>query len=67
MRCVVLDDSVARVVGAGVYWHSARRKWTAKLYLNGKSRHLGYFPDAQEAARAYDRCEMGYMQSRPAS
>jgi len=39
----------------GVYWHKLRRKWNAQIWLNGTHQHLGYFPTAELAARAYDQ------------
>jgi hypothetical protein len=36
----------------GVYMCNG--KWRAGIDVNGKCRHLGYFPSAEDAARAYD-------------
>jgi len=36
----------------GVGW--SKKKWRAQIYRDGKLLHLGYFNDAEEAARAYD-------------
>ncbi len=38
----------------GVTWHR-QNGWQAKLQIRGKTRHLGYFNDKQDAARAYNR------------
>lgn len=38
----------------GVYWHKHQKKWTAQITAAGKSRHLGYFTNETDAARAYD-------------
>lgn len=39
----------------GVTWHKHRRKWLAQIKPGGEKNHyLGYFPTAEEAARAYD-------------
>lgn len=39
----------------GVTWHKLRHKWMAQIKPGGeKNRCLGYFPTAEEAARAYD-------------
>lgn len=39
----------------GVTWFSPNRKWVAKIRLNGRLHHLGYFLDPEEAARAYQK------------
>jgi hypothetical protein len=38
----------------GVSWHPARRKWAARIGIDGKVRTLGYFASEEEAAHAYD-------------
>ncbi len=39
----------------GVKWHKHVKKWAAVISVNGRRRHLGYFIDEKEAARAYDK------------
>jgi len=39
---------------SGVSWSSRAGKWLARVKLNGQSAHVGYFNNAEEAARAYD-------------
>lgn len=38
----------------GVGWYVKLGKWSARIRCNGKARHLGYFTDEADAARAYD-------------
>lgn len=38
----------------GVHWHKGMGKWQAKIKVNHRSIHLGYFADEKAAARAYD-------------
>ena len=39
----------------GVSYYKSRDKWTAKITVNNKLIHLGYFKTALDAAIAYDR------------
>lgn len=38
----------------GVYWARRESKWCSSLAVDGKRKHLGYFADEEQAARAYD-------------
>jgi len=38
----------------GVYWNHTYNSWRARIWVNGKSEHLGNFDDEEEAARAFD-------------
>jgi hypothetical protein len=39
----------------GVHWDKSRNKWRAKLQLNGKCIHIGYYDDEKEAAVEYNK------------
>lgn len=39
----------------GVYWNKDKKKWHSRIELNKISKHLGYFDDEIEAAKAYDK------------
>lgn len=39
----------------GVCWERSRGRWMARIGVDGRKRHLGYFDDEEQAARAYDR------------
>jgi hypothetical protein len=42
----------------GVSWYKPHDKWRASILVNGKAKHLGYFPGTPEgeiqAAKCYD-------------
>ena len=38
----------------GVYFDRTRGKWRAMIIVNGKNKHLGYFPDEDSAAERYN-------------
>jgi hypothetical protein len=42
----------------GVSWRDRTRKWHAQIQVCGKKRHLGFFSDLIEAAKAYDRAAL---------
>lgn len=44
----------------GVYWHKKKKKWHAGIKIHGKSIHLGYFPDKNEARVARKAAEKRY-------
>ena len=37
----------------GVGWHKGEKKWRARIMVNGKQKHLGYFDTAEEASAVY--------------
>lgn len=39
----------------GVSWNLNAKKWTAKIKKDGKGKHLGYYTDEGDAARAYNK------------
>lgn len=39
----------------GVNWYKTRNKWHARITINSKRKHLGYFDDEDEAGAAYQK------------
>ena len=38
----------------GVSWHKQAKRWHARIMINYKSKHLGYFDTPEQAKAAYD-------------
>ncbi|HSE99845.1 MAG TPA: NUMOD4 domain-containing protein [Nitrososphaeraceae archaeon] len=38
----------------GVSWSKSKNKWSSVIYVDGKSKHLGYFDDELEASKYYE-------------
>jgi len=47
----VRKDSETKI--KGVYWRQDTKKYRAKIKINGKENHLGYFDTSEEASIAY--------------
>jgi len=45
----------------GVAWSKRRKKWFVSIQTDGKTIHLGYFEDEDEAGRAYDDAAKKYQ------
>lgn len=44
----------------GVCWNKYRQKWHAQITKPDKKKHLGYFTDKNEAAKAYNKASLKY-------
>jgi hypothetical protein len=54
-KCPTTRHKPGFVSRRGVCWNKCNNKWLARIKYDGKDRHLGYFEDKEEAARAYDK------------
>ena len=44
----------------GVYWFSKTKRWNAKIQVNGKNIHLGFFKEKEDAIKAMKEAEAKY-------
>lgn len=44
----------------GVCWNNFRGRWKAVIEVNGKQKHLGYFTDISDAAKAVEEARQKY-------
>lgn len=47
--------TVLSVSGRGVFWDRKNCRWRSQVGFQNKKIFMGYFNDAEDAARAYDR------------
>ena len=59
----LINTNNKRSKHVGVTWVKNINKWEAKIYINGKKKHLGYFHYEKEAAHKYD--EQAALLSKP--
>jgi hypothetical protein len=44
----------------GAHWSREHKKWMCQISVNGKRKHLGYFANKEEAAKAYNKAARKY-------
>lgn len=60
LRCVTNQENLRNTARyshntsghIGVHWEQRRRKWRASIKVDGKKRHIGYYPSLDEANQA---------------
>jgi hypothetical protein len=45
----------------GVFFDNSKNRWCARININGKSKHLGYFKTKEEAIKARKQAEINYF------
>ena len=55
----IRKDNASSVTG--VSWHKARNKWRAYITINGKTKHLGYFINKEDAIQSRIEAELKYF------
>jgi len=45
----------------GVHYFKGRKRWRARIQVNGKSKHLGYYFTEEEAALSYNEAAIKYF------
>lgn len=45
----------------GVFWNKEKKKWNARIMINYKNIHLGYFDDIEEAEKVRKDAELKYF------
>lgn len=45
----------------GVFWNAQKGKWQSRLKIDGKQKHLGFFVNEKDAARAYNEAALKYF------
>lgn len=44
----------------GVYWDTLNKRWTVKIRIGGKKKHIGCFVDIEDARKAYREASQEY-------
>lgn len=45
----------------GVSWYKVTEKWLSQIQFEGKTKHLGYFTDELDAAKAYNEAALKHF------
>jgi hypothetical protein len=66
LRWVTRSENLHNVKNAkGYCWYKRANKWQAYICVNGKAKHLGYYPTEEEARQAYLNSKKIYHPSSP--
>ena len=65
LRMATHSENMHNRNGKGYHFHNQRGKWRAKITLDGKQKHLGYFDTEDEARQAYLKAKKLYHPTSP--
>ena len=60
LRVVTSQQNSFNTRAKGISWNKCAKKWGARIYLNRKKIHLGYFDTEEEAHNAYLEAKKKY-------
>jgi hypothetical protein len=54
-KCKTMNGEIPSSKYKGVSWNKFAKKWSSKIKINNKSKHLGYFITEEDAAKEYNK------------
>jgi hypothetical protein len=63
LRILTHSENISNNDAKGYSWVKSRNKWFARIYIDGKSIHLGYFNTEEQARQAYLSAKLKYHKS----
>lgn len=51
----IIKSKIKRALPVGVYYYKSTKKYAARITINNKQKHLGYFFNPEEASKAYQK------------
>lgn len=61
LRIASRSQNLSNRVSAGIGWAKREQRWRARIKVNKKEIHLGYFQDKSLAKEAYEKAKVKYF------